>query len=1101
MSVMRCCEHCGAVLPPRAPAGLCPKCLLRQAVQAPAESAQAAQPASPASLVTDHSSLPAHFGDYELLEKIAAGGMGVVYKARQRSLNRVVAVKMIQPGRLAGEEMVLRFRAEAEAAASLQHPHIVAIHETGECGGQHYFSMDYVAGTNLADAVRSQSLPPVRAAQVLKAITEAVHYAHQKGILHRDLKPSNIILDEAGEPHVTDFGLAKRLGGDSELTLTGQVLGSPGFMPPEQATGQPSRVDVRSDVYGLGAILYYVLTGRPPFQAATLTDTLKQLNEAEPISPRLLNPSVPKDLATICLKCLEKEMPRRYPSAQGLTEELGRFLRGEPILARPIGLVGKAGRWCRRNPRLAGMTAALVLSLGLGLMAVLYQWQQAERQRLSAVANELLARQNAYAADMLLAQHALTVNNRALAVSLLDKHRPRGKAESRKQKAEIDLRHWEWRYLWQLCQGDEWFTLHQYPVSVGPLALSKDGKVLALRKGGEVALWDLDIKRPLRELPNAATGALAFSPTGSLLAVGSRDAAGQPGIDLWDVSTGQLTKTLPHKAEVRSVAFSPDAKLLATFDNRGGVAVVELGFGNTLTNFDLRPPRHRPAGVVAFSPDGSRLAVGEDYGGIHLLSLRAGTVVQVQMPFNDGTSTLVFSPDADVLAAAFGAIICLYDARSGEALGQLTNHTEWVSGLAFTPDGRQLASASSDGTIRIWSVADRSELRCLWSSREGLAGLALLPDGKTLVSGGWAGSVCFWDAAGSHQALAHTNLAISFGFESQADVARAGYAPGALDPKVVRRLGVAFAPDSRTFITTDPNGILGVWEVQPLRQIETLSALGSNHWGVALSADGRWLAAGDTGGKLTIWDWTTRRAVTNLALPFEWFGHLRFSRSGHYLLAWVVFNETVVQTRIWQIGDWHEIPLTQRQSDRLWSKDLSYDDRLLATGYADGAVKLWQFPSGEWEATFTNHSAGVFETLFSPDGRVLISTSWDTSIRLCDVATRRKLATLRGHSSIVWGAALSPDGRRLATGGSSSRDAVKLWDLEAHRELLSLQGEGKLFMHLTFSPDGNTLAATSLDGVAHLWRAPSWAEIEAAEKRPLTPATLTESTSTKGQTQ
>ncbi|RPJ69219.1 MAG: serine/threonine protein kinase, partial [Desulfobacteraceae bacterium] len=265
MSVTRLCEQCGQPLPPRAPGGLCPKCLLAQAVDAPMESDDddplvSSKPIHPAA-----ASSARRFGDYELLDKIAEGGMGVVYKARQLSLNRIVAVKLIQPGRVSSPEMVLRFRAEAEAAASLHHPNIVPIHETGECEGQHFFSMDYIEGDNLAQAAREGPLPSARAAQLVEKIAAVVHYAHLHGILHRDLKPSNVLLDEDDAPHVTDFGLARRLVGESTLTLTGQVFGSPRFMPPEQASGRPGAVGVHSDVYGLGAILYYLLTGRPPF--------------------------------------------------------------------------------------------------------------------------------------------------------------------------------------------------------------------------------------------------------------------------------------------------------------------------------------------------------------------------------------------------------------------------------------------------------------------------------------------------------------------------------------------------------------------------------------------------------------------------------------------------------------------------------------------------------------------------------------------------------------------------------------------------------------------------------------------------------------------
>jgi len=1051
-----------------------------------------------AAIANRKSQIANFFGDYELLEKVGQGGMGVVYRARQISLGRIVAVKLLPSEPFRRDDALPRFRTEARAAAGLQHPNIVAIHEVGEQEGQPYFTMDFIEGQTLAEAVRDQPLPAKRAATYLKAIAEAVHYAHEHGILHRDLKPSNVLIDAFDQPQITDFGLAKRLTSDPQLstlnhqlTLSGQVLGSPNFMSPEQAEGRSQAVGPATDIYSLGALLYHLLTRQPPFQADTLTTLLKQVIEADPVPPRLLNPSIPRDLETVCLKCLEKDPYRRYNTAQTFAEDLGRFLNGQPVVARPVGPAGKAGRWCRRNPRLASAIGVAVVSVLLGFAGILWQWRR-------AASGELLARQNAYAADMLLAQHALANNNRGLAVSLLDKHRPAtsGKVEIRNPKSEVvrrhapratDLRGWEWRYLWQLCQGDESFTLHRYPREIQALAVSQDGKVLAVREGSEVALWDVVAKRPLRELPNAATEALAFSPAGRLLAVGSRDAAGHPGIDLWEVSTGRLTKTLRHEADVRSVAFSPDGKSLATFDNRGNIAVVELASGHTLTNFPVRPPRHRPAGVAAFSPEGSRLAVGEDYGGIQILSLGPGTNVQVQTQSREGTTALVFSPGAEVLAAAIGGTIWLCDTRSGQPLAQWTNHTEWVNALAFTPDGGHLVSSSSDGTLRLWSMANRSEVRCLRSSREGLTGLALLPDGTTVVSGGTEGSVCFWDATGSQQVPAHTNLTISFGVESQGDVPRPAFTPGALDPKVVRRTGLTFSADSRSFITTDLDGVLGVWEVQPLRQVEVLSALGSNHWGVALSPDGRWLAVGEATGRVVIWDWPARRAVTHFTVSFEWFCKLRFSHSGSFLLLSTVRNDMTVRTRIWRTGDWEEVRLTGSQLAGLWSVELSPDDRFLATGCADGAVKLWRFPAGQPEATFLNHKGAMTELRFSPEGRVLASVSSDSSIRLWDVAARRELATLRGHLGCIYGATLSPDGRRLATGGGGSKDAVKLWDLETRRELLTLPADGKYFVQLLFSPDGTTLAATTLSGAAHLWRAPSWAEIEAAEKPSVAP--------------
>ena len=330
----------------------------------------------------------AYFGDYELLEEIARGGMGVVYKARQMSLNRPVALKMILAGEWATPEARQRFRAEAEAAANLQHPNIVAIHEVGEHEGQQYFSMDFVAGKNLAELVRGNPLSAERVASYVKTIAEAVHFAHQRGILHRDLKPQNVLIDADDRPRITDFGLAKRVETDSGLTRTGDVLGSPSYMPPEQASSRPDELGPPSDVYSLGAILYELLTGRPPFRGVTPLETLCQVIQSPPVSPRKLNPDVPQDLETICLKCLEKRPQQRYHSARELAEELGRFLSHAPIHARPVSLARRAAFWATRHPGAIAAAAALlviglaVLAYGLWTENRLLVWQHAHPEYL-----------------------------------------------------------------------------------------------------------------------------------------------------------------------------------------------------------------------------------------------------------------------------------------------------------------------------------------------------------------------------------------------------------------------------------------------------------------------------------------------------------------------------------------------------------------------------------------------------------------------------------------------------------------------------------------------------------------------------------------------
>lgn len=1028
------------------------------------------------------------FGGYQLLEKIGEGGMGVVYKARQLRLDRLVAVKVLPFGQFSRAEVVQRFRAEAAAAASLQHPNIVAIHEVGEHEGQHYFSMDLVTGQTLAELVRDQPLPAKRAAAYVKTIAEAVHYAHQQGILHRDLKPSNVLIDVNDRPRITDFGLAKRLTAKSEteLTLTGQVLGSPNFMSPEQAEGAQA-IGPATDIYSLGALLYHLLTRQPPFQAETLTTLLKQVLETEPVPPRRLNPSIPRDLETIALKCLEKEPARRYTTAQELADELGRFLEDKPIQARPVSSAGKVWKWCRRRPALAAMAAALMLTAALGLAGVLWQWQQARQNAQAELRQRERAEASEYAADMHLAQLAIADNNRALAISLLDKYRPGAGSQISNLKSQIqgDLRGWEWRYLWQLCQGDEHFTLQRYPEGINALAVSEDRNLLAVATELQVALWDLAARRPLTLLTNVGGAQLAFVSTNGLLAVASPDAggaAGQAGVAVWDVNAGKKVKTLPYPAGIRSLAASADGKLLATFDNRGNVTVVDWTSERILTNLLVSQPRYGRAGVVAFSPDGGRLAIGEDHGRTRLLDLLVGATVFLPTQLGPGVTALAFSPEGNLLATGYGyskGTIDLWDAHSGAPRGQLTNHTDSVNALAFTPDGGRLASASEDGTLRLWNVTNRTQIASLQSSRERAEFMSVLPDGETLVSGGSGGSVCVWNVTTARRAPVQTSMTVSPGFAHVAEVEGAGYTPGNLESRVPRRSGFAFTPDSRHFIGLDTNGALAFWETYPTRAVEQLTALGSNHWGMALSPEGHWLVTGDDIGRLTIWDWPARQAVTNFALPFEYWGVLRFARNGHHLITFTVRNDHTVRVRLWRTADWSEVPLTGPQFTNLGSVDLSPDERWLAAGYMGGQVKLFRYPSGEPEVTFSGHEGPVF-VLFSPKGDFLVSTSTDGSTCLWDLATRRQRASFGGHSGSVFGAALSPDGQRLATSGT---EPIKVWDLVAHRELMTLQGEGQFFINPSFSPDGNTLTATALSGTAHLWHAPSWEEIEAAEDR------------------
>jgi tRNA A-37 threonylcarbamoyl transferase component Bud32 len=528
-----------------------------------------------------------YFGDYELFDVIARGGMGVVYRARQVSLNRVVALKMILAGKLADEADVSRFHAEAEAAAILDHPGIVPIYEIGDHKGQHYFSMGYVDGESLSGRIKDGPLPPREAAAYMLKIAEAVAFAHEHGVIHRDLKPSNVLLDRAGELKVSDFGLAKRVQSDSDLTATGQVLGTPSYMPPEQASGEVDDITALSDIYSLGATCYCLLTGNPPFAAASAVETLRQVVETEPIPPKDVNPDVDLDLQTITLKCLEKRPERRYASARELAAELERFLNGEPIHARPISAMDRLWRWCKRRPKVAGLTAAVVLmALFIAIVSPLVALRQeslrrdadkraqeaqaargqARTSQSKAEKRERVANRYLYDAHMNLAMLAWEEGNVPRVRQLLDLHLP--------QSDEDDTRTFVWYYLHNLCETKHVRVLnHGAPVSC--VAFSPDSATLASSSAdGIVRLWNPTSGQSKLTIRTRALGSSAvdFSPDGTTLAISFPPRA----TALLDVASGKIKTTIDRRGgHPAAIAFSPDGAIVATGSDNNTVRLWE----------------------------------------------------------------------------------------------------------------------------------------------------------------------------------------------------------------------------------------------------------------------------------------------------------------------------------------------------------------------------------------------------------------------------------------------------------------------------------------------------------------------------------------------